>query len=360
MKRNQVIIGVLLLVCFGLGIFALVKSRAPSSSDSDDEAPAENVIPVVTVQTGALKRMTLHNYVSGFGKIDAAPATSDSPAAGAQLAASVPGVIAKVNAALGQRVEKGDVLVELNSAAMTFDYAQTELARQKKLLAQQNASQKNVQNAEAQLSSLEIIAPISGTITRLNANVGQAVDVSTSLVEIVNLKRLAVSAKIPAADAGKLKPGEEIQISGAGFQPANGQDARATTASLSFVSPVVDAEDGTVLARALLPPADGLRPGEFVRVKIVTTIHTNCLAAPEESIVTDEKGESVIALVKGDEAAQVPVKIGLRENGWIEVESPQLKAGDAVVTIGAYGLPEKTKIRVSNSPVGSAGSSQAQ
>jgi multidrug efflux pump subunit AcrA (membrane-fusion protein) len=47
--------------------------------------------------------------------------------------------------------------------------------------------------------------------------------------------------------------------------------------------------------------------------------------------------------------SQISVKIGLSENGWIEVESPELKEGDSVVTVGAYGLPEKTKIRVENS-----------
>jgi multidrug efflux pump subunit AcrA (membrane-fusion protein) len=82
----------------------------------------------------------------------------------------------------------------------------------------------------------------------------------------------------------------------------------------------------------------------------VTAVHTNCLAAPVESVVTDENGQSVIALVTGGQAAQMPVQTGLRENGLVEVSAPELKAGDTVVTVGAYGLPEKTKIRVENSP----------
>ena len=118
------------------------------------------------------------------------------------------------------------------------------------------------------------------------------------------------------------------------------------TATLSFVSPAVDTNNGTVLARALLPADSGLRPGQFVPLQIVTAVHTNCLAAPDESVVTDESGHSVIALVKGDEAAQTPVQTGLRENGWVEIEGAGLKEGDSVVTVGAYGLPEKTKIQV--------------
>ena len=83
-------------------------------------------------------------------------------------------------------------------------------------------------------------------------------------------------------------------------------------------------------------------------MRIATTVHTNCLAVPAESVVTDESGKSVIALVTGDEADQMPVQTGLRENGLVEISAPELKVGDTVVTVGAYGLPEKTKITVQN------------
>ena len=117
-------------------------------------------------------------------------------------------------------------------------------------------------------------------------------------------------------------------------------------ATLSFVSPAVDAKNGTILTRALLPADSGLRPGQFVQLKIVTAVHTNCLAAPGEGVVTDDSGQSVIALVNGDAAAQMPVQTGLREDGWVEIAGTGLKEGASVVTVGAYGLPEKTKIRV--------------
>jgi hypothetical protein len=45
---------------------------------------------------------------------------------------------------------------------------------------------------------------------------------------------------------------------------------------------------------------------------------------------------------------QTPVQTGLRENDWVEITGQELKVGDVVVTVGAYGLPEKTKIQVTN------------
>jgi multidrug efflux pump subunit AcrA (membrane-fusion protein) len=110
----------------------------------------------------------------------------------------------------------------------------------------------------------------------------------------------------------------------------------------------VNTNNGTVPAWAALPADSGLRPGQFVPLQIVTAAHTNCLAAPEESVVADVAGHSVMSLVHGDEATQTPVQTGFRDSGWVEVEGSGLKEGDSVVTVGAYGLPEKTKIQVVN------------
>ncbi len=356
MKPKQIIIGIIVVLCGGAAIFALTKIHG-SGEASDEEG---NVTNVVSVQTGTLQPMTLHDYVSGYGTVGVAPATADQPAAGAQLAAPSAGIVAKVNALEGQQVKAGDVLAELNAGTAAFASAQAEADRQRELFAQQNTSLKSLQAAEAQLAALEVVTPLAGTVTRLNVKTGDAVDVNTPVAEVIDLSRLAVSADIPAADAMNLREGEDVQVSGTGFQPAEGQEARSTTGTLSFVSPAVDTKTGTVLTRTLLPADSGLRPGQFVQLKIVTAVHTNCLAAPAESVVTDEDGKSVIAVVHGDEATQTPVEAGFRENGWVEVSGSGLKAGDTVVTVGAYGLPDKTQIQAVNPSAGEAESTNSQ
>ena len=332
MKRKQIIIGGLIVLGFTLGIYALIKSsHATSSSGDEDEAPAENVPTVVSVQTGKLQRMTLHRFVTGYGTVEAAPATADQPAAGAQLATPSAGVVVKVNVVEGQRVKNGDLLVDLSS-----DSVKQEAERQKKLYAQHNTSLKALQDAQAQLALQQVISPVSGTVTRLHVKAGEAVDVNTVVAEVVDLNRLAVSAQIPATEATDLKTGEEVQV----------LTQAPVTATLSFVSPAVDPKTGAVPAWASLPAASGLRPGQFVPLKILTAVRTDCLAAPNESVVTDIHGQSVVSVVKGDEATRTPVQTGFRENGWVEIVGDGLKEGDAVVTVGTYGLPEKTKIQV--------------
>jgi membrane fusion protein, multidrug efflux system len=128
---------------------------------------------------------------------------------------------------------------------------------------------------------------------------------------------------------------------------------------VSFISPAVDTNDNTVAVIGILPPESGLRPGQFVPLRIMTAVHTNCLAAPEESVVKDFDGHSIVALVNGDEAIQTPVQTGFQENGQVEVTGAGLKEGSSVVTMGAYGLPDKTnKIDIAK-PAAAAGENTA-
>lgn len=332
MKPKPIIIGIIIVLCVGLGVYFLVKSRGAASGSGD-----EATIPtVVSVQTGALQRMTLHRYINGYGTVAPAPATADAPAADAPLAAPSAGVVAQVNVAEGQQVKKGDVLMTLNSGTATADYAEQELARQKKLYAEHNTSLKMLQDAETQLALLRVTAPLAGTVVSVNVKPGAAVDASTVVAEVMDLNRLVVKTDVPESEANQLKAGEPVQV----------QAQPPVNTTLSFISPTVDTNNATVRVWAALPPDNGLRPGQFIPLQIVTAVHTNCLAAPEESVVTDVAGHSVMELVQGDEATQTPVQTGFHENGWVEIEGNGLKAGDSVVTVGAYGLPAKTQIQV--------------
>jgi multidrug efflux pump subunit AcrA (membrane-fusion protein) len=178
MKRTQIIIGGVIVLGFGLGIFALIKSPHATSASDDEGGPSEKIPSLVSVQTATLQRMTLHRYVTGYGMVEAAPATAERPAAGAQLAAPSAGIVVKVNVVEGQQVTNGGLVVDLSS-----DSAKQEMERQKKLYAQHDTSLKALQDAHTQLALEQVISPVSGTVTRLNVKAGEAVDVNTVVAE---------------------------------------------------------------------------------------------------------------------------------------------------------------------------------
>jgi membrane fusion protein (multidrug efflux system) len=344
MNRKYVIAGVI-IVALGVGAFFLLRFiRGAGGGESSDE---QETPTVVTVQTGKLQRATLHGYVHGFGSVAPAPAEKGAPAASAGVASPVAGVVTEVKVWEGGQVRQGDLLFQLDSrvADVAAAFAQKTLDRQQELLRLKNTSQKAVQDAEQQLAAakaqqelLRIRAPLSGTVTRVNLRPGEAVDLTTVLATITDLSRLVVTADIPAAEAGLLQAGQKVDL----------ESDPPAESSVSFVSPGIEASNGTVVMRAPVPETSGLRAGQFARLRIVTVVHDHCLAAPAESIVKNTAGQEVVAVVTNDEAIQVPVKTGLRENGWVEVEAPGLQEGQTVVTAGAYGLPEKTKIHIQN------------
>ncbi len=349
-SRTILLVSVAVLAAVA-GTYGLLRSHAKDSA-SDEQASAGSII---SVQVGALELKTLHHYVTGYGDVTAAPATANEPAASAAVAAPVSGVVTAADVVQGQQVKQGQLLVTLNSQSMTESYAKREVARQKMLFSQHNTSLKALQNAEAQLALLRVSAPLSGTVVAVNVKPGTAVDANTVLVRIVDLHRLAITTDIPAVESEALQPGQPMEVLG----------TPKIQAGLSYVSPTVDPGDGAVMAWTALPATSGLRPGQFVRIRIMVGTHQNVLAAPAEGVVSDLTGHSVISLVNGNEAIRVPVRAGYREDGWVEVSAPGLKPGDKVVTVGAYGLPQKAEIQVvpateAPSALGSSESAQPQ
>jgi multidrug efflux pump subunit AcrA (membrane-fusion protein) len=118
------------------------------------------------------------------------------------------------------------------------------------------------------------------------------------------------------------------------------------TGTVTLVEDRVDPKTDMGPVDISLPAEARLRPGQFVRVRIITEERRDCLTVPSRSIVKNQSGEWVIYLVSGKQAIQQPVKVGFREGDMVQVHSLILQPGDKVVTTGAYGLPEKTKIRI--------------
>jgi len=314
-----------------------------ATHEEESEAPATEV----PVSVARIMRATLRGYITAYGTVEPEP-PGKRPAASAHVMTAVPGIIVSVHCVEGQRVEKGVVLFELDSRAtdVAVEFAEKTLERQQRLIQSEATSQKALQDAEAQLAAaraqqtwLTIRSPLAGTLVRVNGKPGEAADLAIPMADVVDLDRLVVSMRVPDMELTGLKAGQVAEvIADKSLSPVAG--------SITFIGSEIDPHTGTALARASLPAGSGLRPGQFVKVRIVSAEHSDCLAVPIESVVKNEDGATVIAIVKYDSAVQKQVTTGLRDNGWVEVEADGLQTGMTVVTEGAYGLPQETKVRV--------------
>ncbi|MBX3023766.1 efflux RND transporter periplasmic adaptor subunit [bacterium] len=342
---------------------------ASPRADAGSEAPAQGR---VDVRVGRVVRATLRDMVVAYGMVEPEPATAARAAASARMAAPVAGVLTLARCAEGERVQKGDELFRLDTRAADVaitkaqaaaDFARMALARQQRLLRVEGTSEKAVQEAQQQLdlatselaaaraqrALLSISAPLSGVVTRVNVKPGEAVDLTTVLAEVIDLDRLVVTANVPSAELPAIAVGQPVEITTGerptrdGRRPADAPIEGVGT--VSFIGAQIDPRTDTAPVRIAIAPNARLRPGQFVNVRIITEERRDRLAVPVDSLVKTAAG-TVVAVVDGEVARQIPVTVGLRDRGLAEVDGPGVREGMTVVTTGAYGLPEETTVRV--------------
>lgn len=351
MKKRHAFIAFIVLIIVGLLVWRALKTN---------EAEEENIIPEVTVHVGTINKATLHRAVTAYGLVEPQPAGVNSVPSAAHIASPFAGVLAQVNCHEGQKVKQGSLLFSLDSrladlqvekAKQALSFAKFTYERQKELLAAEGTSQKNFEeaqqqyenaknelaNAQTQAKLLQIVAPIDGVITRMNVRPGEAVETTTVLADIADLEKLVVTAAVPSREALQLQVGQTVEID------AGGNGARES-GKLIFISSEVDPSSDTVMVRATLPTNTTQKLGQFLAIRIICEEHKDCLAIPETGLVRDEEGKPAIMLVEGETAVRENVTVGIKDAGLVEIAAEGLKEGLPVVTEGAYGLPDRTKI----------------
>ncbi|MDP9174418.1 MAG: efflux RND transporter periplasmic adaptor subunit [Planctomycetota bacterium] len=418
----------------GRKILAYLAEAPPPAQVDEEPDNSKNQIPV---HTAHVTRATLHGYIpDGFGTIAPRPARNGEMAGSASIASPVVGVVSQVLCEIGQKVNKGDPLIQLDdrlakaaedqaAAALAqtnaalenlkasrpqqleiaqlnldkshaaLDFAQKNYARLQQLASQQGTSSKSVEQAALDLASaqndlsvnqkqlallqssnsggafvedmakvtsaqaalaaaktqremMRIVAPIEGTVIQLNVNPGEGVDPTKTLLQVVAMDRLMVDVDVPAEQLPSLSVGLPVivvpttPISATDSSP----DQLAPIGKVTTISPDVNPKTGAVQVNIDLAPGPMVRPGMHVRVRIVAAEHKDILVVPREAVVTDDNNASVISVVEGDQATAKTVHVGLIENGMIEIAADGLKEGDTVVTAGAYGLPQATRVKV--------------
>jgi len=358
------LLGLFILLAGGAGVY-LLSRQAPGGEEESEET----VATVVPVAVGQIRRMTLHDYVQAYGSVVPNPGVAGVAPAGAQVDSSADGVVTEVHCTVGQQVKRGQVLFSLydrpaklavDQAEQTLRFAEENLMRQDKLrqiegtstklfleAQQQRDIARNALNrAQAELELLKVAAPFDAEVVEILAGAGEAVGRTETLAHLIDLTRLAVRADVPTPQAARLQAGQETQIGTAGSPDPAGLSTTMPSARIDYIGPQVDPRNDTVPVVIGLPADTSLHPGQFVRVRITVAEYADQLAVPSTSIVTTPEGQTVLAVVQGEDAVPTPVKQGVREGDWVQVSGEGLEPGMHVVTAGAYGLPGRTRIRV--------------
>jgi multidrug efflux pump subunit AcrA (membrane-fusion protein) len=245
---------------------------------------------------------------------------------------------------------------ELDAEAVTFTQARNnyEIAQQhlnsllktskaqelKSAQGQLAAAKGKYQGAAAQLSYSEIRSPISGVVTDRPLYPGEMATAGTPLLTVMDLSHVIAKAHIPQAEAALLKVGDKAGVSAPGLEdPIPGK--------VSVVSPALDPNSTTVEVWVdARNPHQALKPGTSVSISMLAQTIPDALTVPAAAVLTEPDGTTSVMVVGDDgRAHQRDVKTGVRQENQIQIVSG-LKAGERVVTAGAYGLPDNTRVQL--------------
>lgn len=263
----------------------------------------------------------------------------------------------------GQRVAKGDVLVELENAEeeaalsaaeavaqqrrAAYDRALTLGDRKYTARAQIDERRAALEEAAAQVEAVRsrlrdrtIKAPFDGIVGLRNISVGTLVEPGDAITELYDLSVMKLDFEVPAVYLSALRPGLEIAARTAAFgdRPFHGE--------VSSVAPRVDPVTRSVEARALVPNPDGaLRPGLLMTVELMRNPR-RAVVIPEEAVVP-RGHENFVYVVSGDPpvAERRRVELGTRRSGEVEVRDG-VAAGDRLVTHGTMQVGDGMAVEI--------------
>ena len=237
------------------------------------------------------------------------------------------------------------------STAQQVDDQAAQVAQLRAAIVNDNAA---IFDAQTRLGYTTIVSPINGVTGIRRVDVGNILQPAeaTPIVTISQLQPISVVFTLPQKDLRDVRTAMQKGGLRAIAYPQDGGEP-LDKGVLLLVNNHIDPESGTVELKATFPnEADALWPGEFVEVRLVTSVVQQALSVPLTALQQGQNGQSVYVVGAGNTVQLRPVEVAETLDGRALI-SRGLHAGEAVVTAGQYRLQNGVKIVAvaANSPI---------
>jgi len=188
-------------------------------------------------------------------------------------------------------------------------------------------------------------SPIDGVVTARHVQPGESVAVGAPLFDVADVGALELSLRLPERHLPRLAAGQRVEIFPEGLE-----EAAAVLGSVERIAPTVDARSGTVKVTVAIPDpgAVPLRPGMYVRARIIVDVRDAALLLPKRALIFEEDRAFAFRVVAG-KAQKVRLELGYQDRDRVQVLTP-LVEGDQVVIFGQRGLADGTPVQVVGAP----------
>jgi HlyD family secretion protein len=178
------------------------------------------------------------------------------------------------------------------------------------------------------LEDTKLTAPMNGTVTTLEAKVGEMASAGTPVVVLSDLATFAVEVNLDETDVAQVSVGQETLVSVDAFPEGE------LVGEVTYIAPVADVQSGVVLYPVtirLSPTEVAVRAGMTADVEIVTASQEGALIVPLRAIHS-ENGLSTVRLQSAGGFEEVEVTLGVMTETEVEITGG-LSEGDVVSVV---------------------------
>jgi membrane fusion protein (multidrug efflux system) len=287
-----------------------------------------------------------------------------------EIKSETEGTVQEIQFKEGQRVEKGDLLLQLDETKFSTALAEAESnyklseanfdrAKQlfkDRLISQQdydqaaamfNLNQATVDRRKRELKDARIYAPFSGVTGNRNISPGQVISKNTTLAWLVDLDPVKVEINVPERFLSQVRVGQDLELSVAAFAD------KKFKGKVYFIAPSVDPATRTAVVKAEVPnPEHELKPGMFAGLELTLKIRDNAVVIPEIAINKLLEGDRAnVYIVDADSTVRTKeVKLGVRLPGQVEILGG-LEGGEKVIVEGIQKVGPGAKVRIAPAEV---------
>lgn len=324
------------------------------------------VPPPETVNTAQVGFESWESVITAVASLEAVQ--------GVTVSAEQPGKVVRIAFTPGGFVNKGDLLVQLDSAAeeaqlrsfqTSRNLAQMNLQRlsglvKKGLIAQidyDNAeavfkqSEAQIDSTKAVIAKKNIRAPFAGRLGVRLINLGQMLKEGEAIVSLQVLDPIFVNFMLPQQELGRISIALPVRLSGDAF------GSKALVGEITTINPMVDAVSRNVRVQATVANHDDiLRPGMYGSVSVVLPDRSEVLTIPGTAVLYAPYSDSVFVVEeKMDEKSgksglairQQFVRLGEKRGDFVAVLSG-LRKGETIVSTGVFKLRNGQAVVVDN------------
>ena len=237
---------------------------------------------------------------------------------------------------------------ELEAAETELALAQTRVALAESQIRQRRSA---LRTREIQLGYTRVVADAPGStrwVAERHVDPGAVISANAPALALVGLQPARAILAVTEADYGRLSTGQEASVRTAAHP------GESFAGHIARIAP--EFRPGSRQARIEVEiPNEGeqLRPGMFVEAAVALGQHEGARAIPRDAIIQREAGPTLFSVDRSGERPQArrhQAVTGIRDGDWIELLQPDLPPGTEVVTLGQHLLADGTPLRLTGPP----------